>query len=257
MKKTLIIGCFAATLGAFASCLQESDITPVGGKQITLSVGFEEQTSASAPETASTKTFLAGTEVRWLSGDKTIYVFDTEGQKNTFTSATTSSAAKKEFTGKISENSEISSVIWTGLQKNDDCTFENGIFSGSTLKVVNPQSINNGNSFAQTANIAVMKPGDDVLRNVFGYIKYTIPTVGTATDTKGEYNRSNIKSVTFSAAEPLAGLVQIDYTGNVPIAVIEEDNASTSLTVNTRMRTPNDLNTLEAGNLYAVVPVGT
>ena len=245
MKKMLIIGCMAAALGSFVSCLQEPDIAPVDGDLITLSLGFEDQTSVDVPETASTKTYLAGTQVRWTSGDKTIYVFDTDGQKNTFNS-TDPAGITKEFKGTISENSEISSVIWTGVSSNDKCTFENGIFSGSSLKVKNPQNINNTNSFDNTCNIAVMKLGDDVLRNVFGYIKYTVPTVegGTA---------GAIKSVTFSADEPLAGLVQIDYTGDVPVATIVDDAASKTLTVNTRVKN----GALEAGNVYAVLPVGT
>ena len=192
MKRMLILGCMAVMLGSFVSCLQEPDIAPVDGDQITLSLGFEDQTSVGEPETTSTKTYLSGTAIRWTSGDKTIYVFDTKGQKNTFTS-TDPAGVTKEFTGPISENSEISSVIWTGVSSNDNCNFENGIFSGSTLKVENPQKIDNSNSFDNTSNIAVMKPGDKVLRNVFGYIMYTLPTEGkiTVTDAKGnikEYN---------------------------------------------------------------------
>ena len=246
MKKMLILSCLVIAAISMSSCTKEPDVAPVDGDLITLSLGFEDQASVDTPEASSSKTFLDGNKkVQWLSGDKTIYVFDTDGQKNTFTTTDGASAHTKNFTGTISENSEISSVIWTGLQKEDFCTFENGIFSGSTLKVVNPQNINNGKSFAQTANIAVMKPGDDVLRNVFGYIKYTIPTVegGTA---------GAIKSVTFSATEPLAGLVQIDYTGDVPVASITGE-ASSQLTVNTRVKN----SALEAGDAYAVLPVGT
>ena len=251
MKKMLFVGCMAAMLGSFTSCLQEPDIKPAGENMITLSVGFESQVPAGSPQEVDSKTFLSGEKsVNWgsPSQDKVIYVFDSKGVKNAFNAVEpVSTGATRAFAGTISEDSEISHVIWTGVvATSDQCSLENGVFSGSTLKLKNPQNVNNAKSFDNVSNIAVMKPGDTALRNVFGYIKYTVPAVegGTA---------GAIKSVTFSAKEPLAGQVQIDYTGDEPMATIVAEGASNTLTVNTRVKN----NALEAGNVYAVLPVGT
>ena len=251
MNSKFILSCLSAALVSLTSCVEEPVFTPVAENQMILSVGFENRVPVDSPLAVDSKTFLSGEKsVDWgsPSQDKVIYVFDSKGAKNVFNAVEPiSNGPTRSFAGTISEGSEISYVIWTGAAaSSDQCSLENGVFSGSTLKLKNPQNVNNSKSFDNLANIAVMKPGDDALRNVFGYIKYTIPTVegGTA---------GAIKSVTFSADEPLAGMVQIDYTGDVPVATIVDDAASTSLTVNTRAKNGE----LEAGNLYAVLPAGT
>ena len=251
MNSKFILSCLSAALVSLTSCVEEPVFTPVAENQMILSVGFENRVPVDSPLAVDSKTFLSGEKsVDWgsPSQDKVIYVFDSKGAKNVFNAVEPiSNGPTRSFAGTISEGSEISYVIWTGAAaSSDQCSLENGVFSGSTLKLKNPQNVNNSKSFDNLANIAVMKPGDDALRNVFGYIKYTIPTVegGTA---------GAIKSVTFSADEPLAGMVQIDYTGDVPVATIVDDAASTSLTVNTRVKNGE----LEAGNVYAVLPAGT
>ena len=256
MKKMLILSCLSLAVMSVMSCNKEPDVAPVPGKQITLSVGFEDQTSADAPQSAATKTYLQNEKtVQWgsTSQDKVIYVFDSNGAKNVFDAVgplddseepKLKNGPQREFQGSISEGSEINYVIWTGFAANQDqCTLSNGVFSGTTLKVENPQTVSNANSFDNTSNIAVMKPGDTALRNVFGYIKYTVPALA---DGSGA-----IKSVTFSAAESLAGNVQIDYAGNDPVATLV--GSGSSLTVNTRVRN----SIIEAGTYYAVLPAGT
>ena len=246
MKKMLILSCLSLAVMSVMSCNKEPDVAPVSGKQITLSVGFEDQTSADAPQSAATKTYLKNqSAIEWGTNgtDKLIFVFDTNGEKKVFTSEDSKASPVRNFTGTISEGSEIAYVIWTGYASGSDkCTLADGVFSGTTLKVENPQTVSNANSFDNTSNIAVMKPGDTALRNVFGYIKYTVPALA---DGSGA-----IKSVTFSAAESLAGNVQIDYTGDDPVATLV--GSGSSLTVNTRVK-----NNIEAGTYYAVLPAGT
>lgn len=251
MKRMLVIGCMAASIISLTSCLKESVGAMAEGKQITLSLGFEGQTSADGAQEADTKTYLQNEKtIQWGSttADKVIYVFDSKDAKNAFNATgTINNGPTRDFSGTISENSEISAIIWTGVTESaDKCAFENGVFSGTTLKLKNTQNINNYKSFDNLSNIAVMKPEDNVLRNVFGYIKYTVPAVEGG-------NAGAIKSVTFSADQPLAGKVEIDYSGDTPVATIADAAASNAITVNTRVKN----NALEAGNLYAVVPVGT
>ena len=244
MRKSVFC-CIAVSVLATASCVKDSqpDLQNVSGKEITLSLGFEEQTSIMNPNAVQTKTYLnSKRQMLWgtSAGDKVIYVFDTKGNKNGFDGSEGAAANQltRTFKGTISPDSEVDYVIWTG-QTTDECVLNNGVFSGTTLKVLDYQKIDNANSFAQTANVAVMKPGDKVLRNVFGYIQYILP--------------EGIESVTFTAAENLAGLVEIDYSGENPTATLLDNGASKSILVKTKYKN----NIYEAGTYYAVLPAGT
>ena len=246
MRKSVFC-CIAVSVLATASCVKDSqpDLQNVSGKEITLSLGFEEHTSVMNPNAVQTKTYLnSKRQMLWGTSavDKVIYVFDTKGNKNVFdgSEGAVVNQLTRTFKGTISPDSEVDYVIWTGqTQTTDECVLNNGVFSGTTLKVLDYQKIDNANSFAQTANVAVMKPGDKVLRNVFGYIQYTLP--------------AGIESVTFTAAENLAGLVEIDYSGENPTATLLDNGASKSILVKTKYKN----NIYEAGTYYAVLPAGT
>lgn len=246
MRKSVFC-CIAVSVLATASCVKDPrpDLQSVSGKEITLSLGFEEQTSVMNQNAVQTKTYLnSKREMLWgtSEGDKVIYVFDTKGNKNVFDGSEGADVNQptRAFKGTISPDSEVDYVIWTGqTQTTDKCVLNNGVFSGTTLKVLDNQKIDQANSFAQTANVAVMKPGDKVLRNVFGYIQYTLP--------------AGIESVTFSATENLAGLVEIDYSGENPTAKLLDNGASKSILVKTKYKN----NIYEAGTYYAVLPAGT
>lgn len=245
--------------------------------KITIKAGFESQA-----DVTQTKTHVsAGSKIYWGTGDDAIYVFDSKGGKNKFTSDETGPAAARTFTGTITNGSEIDYILWTGKGKNetDNCTltsipggnltgetvtpgnggqvvdwgytksgtfFGKDYFEGNTLSVLNPQNITNTNSFAAKANIAILKKGDKSLRNVFGYIRFTVP--------KGADGNAAIKSVEFSADENMVGQIQIDYSGEEPIASIVS-GGSKSLTVN--MRWNPSTSRYEDGTLFAVLPPGT
>lgn len=247
MKKSVILGCMVAA-ALSASCVKETPDTPSGeimGKEITLSLGFETQTSVEQSDEVSTKTYLnTKRQILWgtSNADKVIYVFDTKGAKNAFDGSEGAAAnqTSRNFVGNVTEGSVVDYVIWTGqTASTDKCELNNGVFSGATVKIANSQTVNNANSFAQTANIAVMKPGDTALRNVFGYIQYTLP--------------EGIESVTFTATENIAGLVEIDYTGVDPVTTLTGESASKSIEVITRYKN----SVYEAGTYYAVLPAGT
>jgi lysophospholipase L1-like esterase len=256
--------------------VQNPDEIQVEGK-MTITASFEKWTGA---DDASKTYVVDGSQIHWAAGDadKVLYVFDSKGVKNVFSSAASEESATRAFTGDISEDSEIRYVLWSGKTQEDDHSeltevsstggsvsvgsepvgsggtiefttkAEGGetrtVIGGSSLRVVNPQNISHSNSFAQEANIAVMKQGEQVLRNVFGYIRFTVPA--------GDDGHAAFKSVTFSADENLSGDIQIDYNGETPVAGIVA-NGSRSLTVN--MQRQGDY--YEPGTLYAVLPVGT
>ena len=287
MRKYIFIA-MALCAAAFISCSREElpelpqnddnvEITTGKDGLISITAGFE-----TAFQEGETKTHVSGgTKIYWSSGDDAIYVFDSKGGKNKFTSTETGPSATRTFTGTITSGSEIEYILYTGLGKSEtdnttrsvvpggnlggealevandgkvvdwDYTkagtfFARDIFSGSTLKLVNPQNITTSNTFAGKTNIAIMKAGDSAFRSVFGYIRFTVP--------KGEDGNAAIKSVTFSADENMAGNISIDYTGDEPVAGISS-NGSKSITVN--MRWNSSTSRYEDGVLYAILPVGT
>lgn len=235
---------------AVISCGKETDVdAPCRSGELTISAGFE---TPGSPD-PDTKTFVYnGSQIRWgnAAADKVIYVFDTHGAKNTFNSTSVSAGSRRSFAGSISEGSEMDLILWTGKTPDNDCSELSGspaVLSGPSLEVVNPQQIEYSNSFATDANIAVMHYGEEKLKSVFGYIRYTVPAWpdGSAT----------IKSITITADEDLAGRVEIDCSGTDPVARIVSGGTK-SLTVNTAWTTKNG-GYYEPGTLYAVLPAGT
>ncbi len=244
------ISCFVLmALISASSCERDIDIpSPRRGEETTITAGFE---TPGTPD-ADTKTFVYnGNQIRWGStaADKIIYVFDTKGVKNKYTSTTVSAGSRRSFTGSISAGTEVKLILWSGKTAEDDQSVlsDANTLSGPSLTVVNPQIIENANSFANNANISVMLPGEEKLKSVFGYIRYTVPawTDGSAT----------IKSITITADEDIAGQLEIDCSGTEPVSRIASDG-SKSLTVNTGWTTKNG-GYYEPGTLYAVLPAGT
>ena len=250
-----------------ASCAREKEIDP---QLLTLKVGFEDR----LPASDDTKTMLSGSHVMWdgqNAADRVLFVFDSEGQKNVFTSTSTATEATRIFKGNISEGSSIRFMLWSGKTAGEDNTLLRDVGVGNepitpgggiefatkssgvvrtvissegSLAVVNPQTPSGVNTFAPDANIAVMNASDGALRNVFGYIRYTVPA--------GEDGFAAIKSVTFSAEEYLAGPIEIDYEGTEPkVSIVGE--GSKELTVHTSSQGGNFL----AGTYYAVLSPGT
>lgn len=278
MKRDML-SIFVLTALALASCHKEADpagtVDPITieGDKVTITAGFESQLDP------ATKTYVNGSKICWSSGDNALYVFDSKGGKNLFTSDATTTGSSRSFTGQITSGSEVSYVLWTGKTKtqtdnttlthsargfdHQEVTEGNGgtvvewdwtkgipltrdVFSGSTLKLVNPQNIDAANSFASTANIAIMKKGDTALRSVFGFIRFTVP--------QGTDGNAAIKSVAFEANENLAGEIGIDYTDGEPVAAVIAGGSRT-LTVN--MRWNGSTSRYEDGTFYAVLPPGT
>ena len=241
---------FALGLGIIVSvsCVRENDLRNDG--RITIRVGFEKQSSKQVSE--ATKTFVSGSQILWSgssSYDKCLFVFDSNGQKSTFTSSSTVNEATRAFTGTVSDGATVKYAIWTGKSATADrCTLDGDVFGGTSLALPSGQDITMENSFCHTANIAVMKQGDKTLRNVFGYIRYTIPAT--------EGGHAAIASVLFSADENMAGKVHIDYSGSEPVATIYS-NAEKEIEVLTRYVSSGTSKGYQPGTYYAILPPGT
>lgn len=239
MKKTSII--VLAILAAF-SCKQEQQ--PGNTHTLTIRAGFEESNLES-------KTYIkdsnAGT-IWWGTGsqDKVMFVFNQADQKYTFTSSSTQPEVVRSFECDSWGGGEWKIAVWTGsTAASDNCFLSGTVISGSSLAVMNPQTVTNSNSFNNTANIAVMKPEDSAMRNVLGYLRFSIPTYPGST-------LAAIKSVQFTADEHVAGNISIDYSGADPVATITS-NGTNTLTLNTRWKNTG----YEAGVAYMVLPAGT
>lgn len=239
---------FIILVGISCSKEHSRDVSDMSG--LTIQAGFE------AEAYTDTKSYIrdatAGT-IWWgnTSQDKVLYVFDAADVKCALTSTSTTPEAVRVFASDSWSGGDWKYAVWTGYTEDKDrCVLKGSVLSGPTLKVQNPQTITNSKSFNNTANISVMKPEDGVLRNVFGYLRFTLPYYpGTSL--------AGIKSVTLTADENVAGDIQIDYSGDVPVAsVISNANASRTLTLNTRYK-GNGPQGYEPGYVWMVLPAGT
>jgi hypothetical protein len=248
MKKIFAIAAFAAALLASASCNKEQN-NSIATTTKTLSLGFEQRLSdeAALPESKTyVRNFNDGT-IWWSTNgvDKILYAFDASGNKYNFVSAATATEATREFSCDTwPVDAEMSFAVWSGKLATgsaaDATNVSGNIISG--LNLPSTQTINNANSFAGNANIAVMKAGDTALRNAFGYIRYTLPAVD---------GYAGVKTVSVSADENLAGDVQIDYSGSAPAASIVSGGVK-SVSANTRFK-----DGYQAGTYFLIVPPGT
>ena len=207
MKKVLIAILALAAL----SCARLETNAAQNTETLTISAGFEDRLPLN-----TTKTYLAGNAIRWSAApaDKQLLVIDTKGGKHVFTSTSGQDEAVRTFSGTIGQGTKVRHILWTGGEVSAD---------GSVLSMPNPQTIGHANSFADGANIAIMKPSDAKLRNVLGYIRFVIPA--------GADGNAAISAVTISADEALTGDITIDYEAEEPVATIVSAG-SKSLTVN-------------------------
>ena len=277
-----IITRLAVVATLLLSCTQEEPLSPEQGPdgQIVITAGFEQQFPQGGAAVDS-KTYLAGTQLRWSTNDidKVINVFDSNGKKNVFKSTSSTVEVARSFTGTIPSGGKPKYILWTGKLQNDDNTIltetsdaldsalgsetivsggsatldtkaggsaSSVRFSGSCLAVSSTQTINYQNSFVADGNISIMKEGDSCLKSVFGYLRYRIPV-------SDQGNYATIKSIKITADENIAGQVEIDYSGNEPVASIVS-KGSRSITVNTRWQSKTS--SYEPGLYYAILPVG-
>lgn len=245
--KRIILTIFVS-LAALACTVENPYRDP--SSSLTISAGFDQDGAIEG------KTFIkdptSGT-IWWgtSSVEKVLFAFDTSNKKNTFISTSTASEAVRSFTCDTWTGGDWKLAVWTGYSETkDNCSLDGYVLSGPTLRVANPQIITNSQSFNNSANIAVMKPEDGSLRNVFGYLRFTLPTYAGS-------SLAAIKSVTFTADEYVAGNIRIDYSGSEPVVtVVSNESASKSLTLNTRYK-GNGPQGYEAGYAWMILPPGT
>ena len=241
MKKIIAIAAFAVALVASVSCNKEQNLIPATTTK-TLSFGFEQP---------ATKTYVKDTQAGTIwwgisEVDKVVFVFDENCTKYPFVSTSDTPEAVRAFTcDSWPTEAQMSFAVWSGrfisgTSQNDETTVDGDIINGLVLP--NIQYNDHVNSFAYNTNAAILKAGDSSLRNLYGYIRYTIP----ATD-----GFASIKNVSIQADEFLAGPVRVDYSGSEPVATIV-GNGQNAVNADANFN-----GGYEAGIYYLTVPAGT
>lgn len=249
MKKLYYFGVAAAAALAMVSCAKETAPATVGGTtEASVALQFQQMTNIE-PEV---KTYLSGQSVKWVSGDTDITVLDSKGLNCTFTWDKATGDTRK-FTGKISADSEVKYVVFP--------TDYTASFSGTTISTTIPemQGISNTDSFAQKVNVAVSKDGT-LLKNVCGYIKFSIPTNGAYGNVGGSSNSSlsNVTKLVFETVgenEFFTGDIDIDFSGDTPVASIQTGKGNKTVTVTPKASSLSKFSA--TSSYYACVMPGT
>ena len=205
MKTRIFV--LAAAIALMAASCQKINI------QENLTPGTQELIISTSPET---KTSLAEDgSVNWTADDE-IAVFDNANVKNKF-DATVVNGARATFSGNITVGSTQIFAVYP---------YELAIAANSGSLTVNipvNQSPEAG-TFAEEHNISVAKATKEadqteipntVFKNVCALLKFTIPSyIGDAS------------KVTITSDKPIAGNLNVDYSGDSPVSAIAEDGSN-------------------------------
>lgn len=201
---------------------------------------FDEESQNLVPMTIealseSTRTVLDGTSVLWSEGDEAA-VYDFKTTKHRFASQTTDGRTK--FVGKVTAKSEPFAAIYPYDLAADAAS------SASALAATLPAeqyAVLDG--FPVGMNISVAKgarnidgsPSSVTFYNVCQLLRFSVPA----------YAANKVTRITFTAQTPVAGKLNIDYSGTSPVVSI----ASTEGKVITVLP-PSGTNTFAAGTYY-------
>lgn len=190
--------------------------------------------SFTAFTSSETKTALIeGNKIIWLPGDE----IAVSGTEDPFMVSISDPSEYAEFTGSAYELSTYLAVYPYTL-------FRLWTESGMQVEIPSVQQAVNG-SFADDLNLSVAKTTRQEMslrfKNVSGYVKFTLP----------ESYDHLIKSVSImtDAGEPLAGVIEVDYSGD-NIILSPTDRVSSSVTLASSTE-------LEAGTYYMSMIPGT
>ena len=292
MSRHTVLGIVIATLFSLVSCSKEAETPEYAGPEtISIEVGFEEP--GQEADTPDTKTYVYGNSYVWWSSaeiDKYIYVFDTEGQKNVFSSTSSSTGPVKTFTGNLTAGSGIKMILWSGKLPADDTskltdnpsqddpgnTDDQGgsvgagnqnIGQGGSITLETKASGSSIGQYLAGSSLRVVNPQQ--IDYSYSFATDANISVAQAGNKKlksvfgfmkfsipaGADGSAAIKSITISADELLSGAVAIDCSQSEPVATVLP-GGSNSLTVITRWNTSGG-GYYAPGTYFAVLPAGT
>ena len=169
----------------------------------------------------STRTVLDGTSVLWSEGDE-VAVYDFTASKHRFTSQTTDGRTK--FIGRVTAKSEHFAAVYPY-----DLAAETGSSASALSATLPAEQYAVLNGFPSGMNISVAKgsrnidgsPSSVSFFNVCQLLRFSVP----------EYVAGKVRSITFTTSTPVAGKLNIDYSGTSPVVGIAstEDKTITVL----------------------------
>lgn len=184
---------------------------------------------------APTRTTLDGTSVLWSEGDE-VAVYDFKASKHRFASQTTDGRTK--FVGRVTAKSEHFAAVYPY-----ELAGETGS-SASALSATLPAEQNAVlDGFPSGMNISVAKgsrnidgsPSSVTFYNVCQLLRFSVP----------EYVAGKVSSITFTAPTPVAGKLDIDYSGTSPVVGIASTEGKTITVL-----PPVNTSTFAAGTYY-------
>ena len=203
-------------------------------------IAFDEDSQDLVPMTIealseSTRTVLDGTSVLWSEGDEAA-VYDFKTTKHRFTSQTTDGRTK--FVGKVTAKSEPFAAIYPY-----DLAAEAGSSASALGATLPAEQYAVLDGFPAGMNISVAKgarnidgsPSNVTFHNVCQLLRFSVPA----------YAANKVTRITFTAQTPVAGKLNIDYSGTSPVVSI----ASTESKVITVLP-PSGSSTFAAGTYY-------
>lgn len=201
-----------------ASCAKEGTHSVDESNKVAL-----EPMCIEASDESQTKTVLDGKSVNWTDGDE-IAVYSnidyTTGYR--FASTDINGSNSATFSGKVPAGTESFFAVYPP-DKVVSVSAE-----GVTVNIPAEQTPAAG-TFAEEHNITVAQGtktpgvpsvGDIIFNNVCSYVKFTVPAYV-----------SDVKSVTISSDNAIAGDLTVDYTGEKPKYTIAADGAKTTISM--------------------------
>lgn len=205
---------FAIVAMSISSCSEDAIISDIVQESTSLVI-------CASPEPTRTVLGEDGNSVLWEESDE-IAVYDYVTTKHRFT-IMSASGSDARFVGAITSKKEDFVAVYPYSLAAEDLSATGDV-------VVNLPSRQNAsvNSFATDLNISVAKgarnvdgsPSKVTFYNVCQLLKFRIPA----------YADGKIREITFSTNIPVAGAVNVSYTGNMPVATMPSEGSS-SITV--------------------------
>lgn len=198
----------------------------------------------------------AGIPALWENGDK-LLVIDSSNKTHRFDMDAGASKSDGEFSGTLSENSEVKYVAYASDL--DDISYDPATEEFS-MKVPSVYTAKMADALvkANTAAIGTLQGSEVSLQSVCGFVKFTLEPNGKTLEQGGKtYNLTDLKQITFTAndGKAFAGTLHARWREGAAAPEFQDvEGGESSITFRTRMlTTPEGDIFYEAGDYY--IPV--
>lgn len=240
MKKYFLI--ITATLLCLCSC----DVKPAK----------EEIANTGAANFTASFEVPQGMSALWEAGEKVVVV-DSKNNIHRFDMDTGADKTAGEFSGTVSEDSQIKFVAFSHNTEDFDYDAASESFTFKVASVYNAKAAGALVS-ANNAALGTLQGSEVALKSVCGFIKFILEPNGKTLEQGGRtYELTDIREITFTAndGKSFAGIVHASWPEGAAGPVFDEvENGSSTITFHTRtIATPDGDIFYEAGEYY--IPV--